>query len=255
MPWPDFSELSFGFSFLKEFERLHAPNGKFPTAPDFITQSDEATKGYDVEAALEGSAPVFFQFKRSFVLTTANAKEIKGGDFTNPDLYRMHLREKDFYRQHKALQKLEADGNCVFYVTSQVADPGALSKAYASNTVVESAAALFSPLEIILPNEAEPHHVTFEADADFGFIYSEKGQRFERKFRRFGTALEKSMRPSRRSAEENRKTLIEFNNRVVETVPNDGAAREIASRFKEPAIKASILAFFLLDTQLTFLRK
>ena len=252
MPWPDFSELSFGFSFLREFERLYAPNGKFPTAPDFITQSNEATKGYDVEAALEGSAPVFFQFKRSFVLTTGNAKEIKNEDFSSADLFRMHLREKDLYRQHKALRKLEGDGNSVFYVTSQMADHDSLSNAYAGNTVVDSAAALFSPLEINLPNETKRHHVTFEANADYGILYSEKGQRFERKFHRFGLALEKSMLPTRRSAEANRRILTEFNNTVVETIPSDRAAREIASRFENPAVKASILAFFLLDAQLTF---
>jgi hypothetical protein len=254
MPWPDFSELSFGFSFLREFERLHAPNGKFPTAPDFITQNDEATKGYDVKAALEGSAPVFFQFKRSFVLTTHNAKEIRDGDFNSPDLYRMHLREKESYRQHKALQKMEGKGNSVFYVTSQVADPGSLSKAYANNTVVDSAGALFSPLEIDLPNEIERHHVTFEADANYGFVYSEKGKKFERKFRRFGVALEKSMLPRRSSVVDNREVLSAFINTVGEGGPRDQAAFEIAARFKEPEIKASILAFFLLDAQLTFLR-
>ena len=49
MPWPDFSELSFGFSFLREFEREHTPGGFFPSAPDFISQNDEAALGYDVE--------------------------------------------------------------------------------------------------------------------------------------------------------------------------------------------------------------
>ena len=28
MPWPNFSELSFGFSFLREFERQHTPKGR-----------------------------------------------------------------------------------------------------------------------------------------------------------------------------------------------------------------------------------
>jgi hypothetical protein len=55
MPWPGFSELSFGFSFLREFERQHAPGGSFPAAPDFISQNEEATKGYDVEIALKDS--------------------------------------------------------------------------------------------------------------------------------------------------------------------------------------------------------
>src|SRR5262245_47630104 len=59
VPWPDFSEVSFGFSFLRDFERLHAPGGAFPSAPDFISQADVASLGYDVEAALAGSNPVF----------------------------------------------------------------------------------------------------------------------------------------------------------------------------------------------------
>jgi hypothetical protein len=75
MPWPDFSELSFGFAFLREFERQHATKGSFPSAPDFISQNVEARKGYDV-SVVDGSTPVFFQFKRSFVLTTRRAKEI-----------------------------------------------------------------------------------------------------------------------------------------------------------------------------------
>ncbi len=84
MPWPGFSELSFGFAFLREFERHHAPSGMFPSAPDFISQRAEASAGYDVEIALDGSTPVFFQFKRSFVLTTRRAMEIRNGDFTDP---------------------------------------------------------------------------------------------------------------------------------------------------------------------------
>jgi hypothetical protein len=44
MPWPGFSELSFGFGFLREFERQHAPDGSFPSAPDFISQNEEAKK-------------------------------------------------------------------------------------------------------------------------------------------------------------------------------------------------------------------
>jgi hypothetical protein len=119
MPWPDFSELSFGFAFLREFER-NTPAGKFPLAPDFISQSEEAAKGYDV-GVLSGSTPVFLQFKRSYVLTTARANEIQSGEFSTLPLFRMHLRKKDQYRQHTALQKLEQDGNVVFYVTSQIA--------------------------------------------------------------------------------------------------------------------------------------
>ncbi len=59
-----------------------------------------------------------------------DANEIQLGDFTQPLLYRMHLRQKDSFRQHIALQKLENDGNRVFYVTSQIASFEDLSRAY-----------------------------------------------------------------------------------------------------------------------------
>ena len=51
MPFPDFSELTFGYAFLREFEKQYTRNGSFPAAPDFITQAAEATLGYDVSSA------------------------------------------------------------------------------------------------------------------------------------------------------------------------------------------------------------
>jgi hypothetical protein len=162
MPWPDFSELSFGFAFLREFERNNVSGGHFPAAPDFISQHDEAIKGYDV-AVLDGSTPVFFQFKRSFVLTTTLAKEIQNGDFDVIPLFRMHLRQKNAYRQHVALQELEQAGNAVFYVTSQIASFEDLTQAYVNQTILDHSAALFSPVEITLPNLYEHHHLCFGA--------------------------------------------------------------------------------------------
>lgn len=55
MPWPDFTELTFGFAFLRELEQNYVHGGRFPKAPDFISQGAEATKGYDVEVAIDGS--------------------------------------------------------------------------------------------------------------------------------------------------------------------------------------------------------
>ena len=110
MPWPDHSELTFGFSFLREFERQYTPHGIFPKAPEFITEYDEAMKGYDVKAALDNSTAVYFQFKRSFVIKSSLASEIQCGDFTGPILYRMHLRRKNKYQQHRALCRLRSKG-------------------------------------------------------------------------------------------------------------------------------------------------
>lgn len=58
MPWANFTELTFGFVFLREFELYHVHGGRFPRAPDFISQWDEAKKGHDVDVAMSASTPV-----------------------------------------------------------------------------------------------------------------------------------------------------------------------------------------------------
>jgi len=251
MPWPDFSELSFGYSFLREFERSYAPGGAFPAAPDFISQADEASLGYDVEAALDGAAPVFFQFKRSFVLTIKSAKEIKNGDFTECPLFRMHLREKNHFSQHRALVTLESAGNQVFYVTSQIGSSEELSQSYVENSVVDSAAALFAPAEIILPSHHESHHVTFRPDEAFGMLYSEEGSRFERRNSKARAAIQSALNPRRQSAGANRQHLES----VVDSLMfRSRYAGQIANRFSDVAVKASVLAFLVLDAQMTLYR-
>jgi hypothetical protein len=251
MPWPDFSELSFGYSFLREFERSYSPGGAFPAAPDFITQADEASLGYDVEAALEGAAPVFFQFKRSFVLTIKSAKEIKCGDYAECPLFRMHLREKNGYSQHRALVDFESKGNTVYYVTSQISSREELSECYVEKSVVYSASALFSPSEIALPNYNEQHHVTFRADEPYGMIYSPEGVRFERRNSKVLDALQTSLPPLRRSAAANRLHLEQL---VTELTPANPLAAQIANRFSDVAVKASVLAFLVLDVQMTLFK-
>ena len=61
------------------------------------------------------------------------------------------------------------------------------------------------------------------------------------------------MLPRRRSTTINREALTKFNTTLLQDFPADGATREIASRFAHPLVKASVLAFFLLDAQLTLL--
>ncbi len=252
MPWPDFSELSFGFAFLREFERHHAPGCAFPSAPDFISQRAEALAGYDVEVALDGSNPFFLQFKRSFVLTTRRALEIQNGDFTAPVLYRMELRKKDNYRQHLALQNLEQTENSVFYVTSQIQDFDRLTEAYLNGDILGRTAALFSPIEINLPDLTDSHHLSFRAEDDHAFIYSREGYRLKRRYPRWEMAVETALLPGRRSAEENRKNLAKVADQLSSQNPR---AATLANRFEHPAIKASVLAFLVLDAQLTLFRQ
>ena len=250
MPWPDLSELTFGFSFLREFEQSYAPSGTFPKAPDFISQYDEATLGYDVNAWLDNSTPVFFQFKRSFVVRSSQAKEITVGHFAGPILYRMHLRRKNDYAQHRALQDLETSGNAVFYITSQIESSVELTVAYTSGTVLDQAAAWFSPLEINLPNLTEDHWLSFRAGDPTYRLYSEEGFAHERKYQNWSD-VNPSLLARRGSSDQNLAALSQVVSRLS---GRDHEATRLARRFEHPAIQASILAFLTLDTQLTFFK-
>lgn len=253
MPWPDFTELTFGYAYLREFEQQYVHGGQFPKAPDFISQYDEATEGHDVEIAMSDSTPVFIQFKRSYVLTRKNAKEIAAGHYTDPRIYRMHLHKRGAYRQHKALQRRESAGDIVLYITSQIYTRTEFAEHFANGTIVRAASALFSPNEIALPDESHDHHVSFKAEDHFGYVFSPEGQQFKRRFAN-ADAWMPHIREGRRSLEENRKALAAFVNDMRKTIsPRSRLARFIADRPIEQ--QASILAYFVLDAHLTFAKK
>lgn len=253
MPWPDFTELTFGYMFLREFELQYVYGGQFPRAPDFISQWDEATKGYDVEVALSDATPVYLQLKRSFVLERRNAKEFRDGIYQDPKAYRMYLHKNSYYRQHRALQDLEKKGSMVLYVTSQIHEPEEFADAYVAGCVVSQASALFSPLEIVLPDYSQVHHVSFKAEDQFGYVYSREPEQFERKFIDVDRWLP-ILRERRLSLEDNRRLLGE----TVEFLARNLRTRDpLRSLIVEKPVEqqASILAYFLLDAQLTFVKQ
>lgn len=275
MPWPDFTELTFGFAYLREFEKLYVHGGRFPKAPDFISQGAEATKGYDVEIAMNNAAPVFIQLKRSKVMVQANAKEMDDPKcrFSSNPVFRMYLHKTKNFRQHKALQALEASGQDVRYVTSQIQTSTQFAQAYASQTIVSDASATFSPSSIVLPNDIGEHWVSFQKNSTHMHVYSEEGVEYERTTPNFDARFEE-LNEKRRSADENRSSL-EQAVRTLARLSTDlgGLERRFAadggfSAFeKELSIldslgpilngrpleqQASILAYFVLDAHLTF---
>lgn len=251
MPWPDFTELSFGYCFLREFESRYVAGGIFPKAPDFISQYKEATKGYDVEVAIDRATPVFLQFKRSFVLTTKNAKEIRDGHFVDPKIYRMNLHKSGAYRQHKALQKLESAGSDVFYVTSQMHTSPEFANAYSAGHIVSGGTAVFSPSEIVLPDFTRDHHVSFRPSDAFGYVYSSEAQQFERRFREPEKWLSVLLEQPR-TREENRKHLKSVVEQLGSNLGQRSPLRKMLDGQDDPVVQASILAYFLLDAHLTF---
>ena len=253
MPWPDFTELTFGYAYLRELERKYAPGGAFPLAPDFISQNVEAEKGYDVKVTLAGAAPLFIQFKRSFVLTRHSAKEVQDGTYSGPQVFRMHLHKRGAYRQHKALQRLESAGSEVQYVTSQMYKRREFDDAFAQQQIVSHASAHFLPSEINLPDFTDDHHVSFKAADAHGYLYSEEGRQFARKIVNFDIWASR-LRERRRSYEDNLQSL----EKAVKVMSQDvGRFSSLGRLISDKPIeqKASILAYATLDAQLTFVRE
>lgn len=273
MAYPDFSELSFGYCFLRELETRHTHGGQFPKAPDFISQFDEGTKGYDVEVAMDGAVPLFIQLKRSEVMTRSNAGEFGSPWFSAQPVYRMNLHRSRKYAQHRALQDLEATGEAVVYATSQIDDPTSLSVHASAGSIIASATAIFSPTEINLPDLTAPHHVSFYANSAWAAVFSAQGQRFERSFPSGQDWLDKLVQKPRTRQQNDQKmrdVVDLFRSRPAFSQPESTAVPEEAleSAFDRmesvehlvrmaeasPTIQAAIYAYFLLDTQLTFVK-
>jgi len=278
MAYPDFSELSFGYCFLRELETRHTHGGRFPKAPDFISQYDEGTKGYDVEVAMDGAIPLFIQLKRSEVMTRSNAGEFGTPWFSAKPVYRMNLHRSRQYAQHRALQTLVATGKAVVYATSQVEDPTALSTHSAAGTIIAEASAIFSPGEIQLPDLTAHHHVSFYAGASWAAVFSAQGRQFDRRFPAGQNWLSQLLEKPRSRAENQQamREVVDHFRREGELADPErlslGPASEPEDRSDSgferleaverlvrvaqdrPAVQAAIYAYFLLDAQLTFVK-
>ncbi|WP_017668274.1 hypothetical protein [Sandarakinorhabdus sp. AAP62] len=258
MPWPEFTELSFGYCFLRELETKYTTGGRFPRAPDFISQYAEKTKGYDVEVAMDGAVPLFIQLKRSMVIRSANAREFASPFFKSKPALRMNLHSNDSFAQHIALQKLEQAGNHVIYATSQIENPQELVTHTKSRTMVTKASAIFSPSTIMLPNVHEQHHVSFYANTNWAVLFSEKGQRFERKWADGAVWLAELLETSRGREENERamklaeQVLMEAFDRTAGSPP--AMIMDAVGSLDGAAARVSVLAQYMLDAQLTFLK-
>lgn len=260
MPWPNFTELTFGYAFLREFEQNHVHGGRFPKAPDFISQGAEASKGYDVEIAIDDATPVFLQLKRSYVLVRRTAKEVQDGSYPGPRVYRMHLHKNGYYRQHKALQALERAGNRAVYVTSQIYTPAEFAKYCSNGLMVSKAAAFFTPEEIVLPDDTGHHHVSFKAEDNFGYVYSDEPNRFKRRLPSDDMRVP-FFEDGRRGVDANRKALSKAADIIKEkfsthTRRESPSGRNLLGLIEGRPIEqqVSILSWFLLDAHLTFVK-
>lgn len=252
MPWPNFTELSFGYCFLRELESLYTPTGKFPMAPDFISQNDEKLKGYDTEVMV-GTSPLFFQFKRSFILTTANATPFKDRSFSSLPIFRMHYHDNDLYSQHKALLAWEASGHAVYYVTSQIADHHELSALAISETIIEEGSVLFFPSEATPPNYSEDHCICYTKNSPHGVIYSEKARVFKRRIRSIFDHFAQLPNSADRNERDN-ETEARFAFNEILNLTQSEKLRGYLKKIDDPVKALSIAAFLILNVNLTYVR-
>ncbi|WP_339825508.1 hypothetical protein [uncultured Parasphingorhabdus sp.] len=261
MAWPDFTELSFGYCFLRELESRYTHGGRFPKAPDFISQHEEATEGYDVEVAMDGAVPLFIQLKRSEIMTGDTASEFGSTLFSARPVYRMNLHRSrhhvtpgGHYAQHQALQDLESTGENVIYATSQIPGPSELSIHCVNGTVISAASAIFSPLEIQLPDFTASHHVSFYDNLPWAVVFSNEGNRFERRFPNADKWISQ-LSESPQSLEANRNAMRDVVKLIRSHFELQSVDADIAKIIDgKPEVEAAILAYFLLDAQLTFVK-
>lgn len=257
MPMPDFTELSFGYCFLRELEKKYVHGGQFPKAPDFISQGQEAKDGYDVEVAMDNATPLFIQLKRSMVVRSKSATEFNHSHFPETPAYRMKLHSKDQFRQHKALQNLQNAGAAVIYATSQVNDALELSEHCRLGTIISQASAMFEPNEINLPNFNGQHWVSFYADEPFGIVFSKEGRQFERRCYNSEEWLS-SLFDTATSFTDNNRKLTGFIDTLMKSLTKDERQSSEALinylSAESPMVRASYLAFVFLGTLLTFIK-
>lgn len=210
MGYPNFSELTFGFSFLSELQRYSWANSGIPFPwfwANFFTVHDEINIGADVEI-FDGSIPVYIQLKRSEVfekISPNGPMELIGTKkkhetgrhpalFVKSEcpIYRMNLHRKHNYKQHEELRKTEYFTNGrACYVTSQVRDTEELRNFANSQLVMEDATVVYLPSEIQFSNFSEKHFVSFTRNRSKSLVYSELGEPFDRKHRNASVYIDK----------------------------------------------------------------
>lgn len=186
-------------------------------------------------------------------METRNAKEIRDGLYQDPEVYRMYLHKSEHYRQHGALLELENNGNTILYVTSQAKGSECLARAYHAGRIVSQASAMFTPSEIVLPDTTQVHHVSFKAEDPLGYVYSEEAAKFERRLAAADQLLP-ALEEGRKSRDENHEPLGGTVGLLSKRVAERDPLRNLIAG-KPRVQQASILACFLLDAQLTFVKQ
>lgn len=160
----DFSESTFAFAFTDNL--LRDPRFSATGAPRFLsTYAEGRGQHFDVELPAHPVA-FFFQFKIPEVMQ--RRRRLRNGSRLPAPFYRMNLRTKDHFAQHRGLLACEADGRNIHYVSPRFHTHEELDVLF-SRGEVHDHTAWFRPSHVTPPDYTRAH----------GVVYDQPGQHAE----------------------------------------------------------------------------
>ncbi|MCP5382799.1 MAG: hypothetical protein H6912_10590 [Kordiimonadaceae bacterium] len=207
------SETSYAFALTYELVKLFS--GQLKGIPIFPTQVEEAVLGYDVNFE-EAGVPLILQFKRSTLLKTNQAKEIKVSKAgINPPFYRFHLHQTSVKKQHENLIKLCGGTAEVLYAAPEFTSTIDLHNHFSNNSIIENSV-FISPMDIGLISNSGKHTVAFEKNKDTAWVCSEPSEisriRIKEILYKAQTKLEQEVEPIIVELKKVKETLIANDN-------------------------------------------
>lgn len=166
-----YTEFSFGYAFTENLIRsASAATGGAPYFPNLIL---EGRFGYDVRIDFPG-VPLYLQYKLPHLMVKDTAGEISRHSLRGiaTPFFRMHLMKRSVSRQHQLLVDLEHQHpHSVYYATPELRTNDSFNSAYTSASV-HLRSALFSPNDIGLLPDNDPHVVAYRDDLPYAWFCS-----------------------------------------------------------------------------------
>ncbi len=167
-----FSEFSFAYTLTEALVDFRWGARRIVPPPYFPTLPEERHVGYDVRLGPPGDY-CFIQFKLCDGMVRHTAKEIAVADLElELPFLRMKLMPSGRSPQHERLVALEEGGERVFYAAPRFYEYDDFVEFYRQNRILENSV-FVSPRDIGLLPDAKPHYVSFNSNADFGWVLSE----------------------------------------------------------------------------------
>jgi len=164
----EFTESTFSFAYTHDLIKKIG----LLTVPEFISQQEEALRGYDVKIIWK--VPMFFQFKVSDFLSKRNAAE--ANLFQTMPYYRFKLhrdgKRSDVYNQHNLLVNLNRTHPNVYYSAPAFHKKYQLNQFFKNSQVTDNSV-LFKPIQMGNGWKTVNHKVVYNSSRNKCYFLSE----------------------------------------------------------------------------------